>query len=101
MQPSAATEYSFKAKPFHHSPTGGWVFVTLPVKISAQIRQKHKWDEEGWGRLKARARINHTEWSTAIWFDTKQNTYLLPLKADIRKKEGIEAGKTLRVSVIL
>lgn len=101
MQPSAATEYSFKAKPFHHSPTGGWVFVALPVKVSAQIRQKHKWDEEGWGRLKARARINHTEWSTAIWFDTKQNTYLLPLKTEIRKRENIKPDTWLQVSITL
>jgi hypothetical protein len=101
MNLNPETEYSFKAKPFHHSPTGGWVFVALPVKVSAQIRQKHKWDEEGWGRLKARACINNTEWNSAIWFDTKQNTYLLPLKAEIRKKENIEAGKTLRVSVFL
>jgi hypothetical protein len=101
MELQKETEYSFKGKPFQYASTGGWVFVALPAKVSAQIRQKHKWDEEGWGRLKARARINSTEWKSAIWFDTKQNTYLLPLKAEIRKKENIEAGKTLRVSVFL
>ena len=94
-------EYSFKAKPFHHSPTGGWVFVALPVKVSAQIRQKHKWDEEGWGRLKARARINQTEWNTAIWFDSKKNSYLLPLKAEIRKRENIKPDKWLNITVTL
>ena len=36
---------------------------------------------EGWGRLKATAKIGNSEWATAIWFDTKINTYLLPLKA--------------------
>lgn len=101
MNPNPQAEYSFKAKPFHHSPTGGWVFVALPVKVSAQIRQKHKWDEEGWGRLKARARINQTEWNTAIWFDSKKNSYLLPLKAEIRKRENIKPDKWLNITVTL
>ena len=101
MELQMETDYSFKGKPFHHSPTGGWVFVALPVKVSAQIRQKHKWDEEGWGRLKARARINQTEWNTAIWFDSKKNSYLLPLKAEIRKRENIKPDKWLNITVTL
>jgi len=30
---------------------------------------------------------------------TKQSRYLLPLKADVRKKEGIALGNVLEVSV--
>jgi hypothetical protein len=45
------------------------------------------------GRLKATAQIGDSIWKTAIWFDTKLNTYLLPLKAAIRKKELIEIDK--------
>jgi len=55
-----------------------------------------KSEEEGWGRLKATARIGNCEWKTAIWFDTKMNTYLLPLKAEIRKKEMLEMGKDIK-----
>jgi hypothetical protein len=36
---------------------------------------------------------------TAIWFDTKVNTYLLPLKAEIRKKENFEIGKNIEAIV--
>lgn len=36
---------------------------------------------------------------TAIWFDTKKNTYLLPIKADIRNKEGIDEGDEVVVTV--
>ena len=55
--------------------------------------------EEGWGRLKATVKIGKNKWQTAIWFDTKMNTYLLPLKAEIRKKENIEVGKEVKVTV--
>lgn len=49
--------------------------------------------KEGWGRLKITARIGDSEWKTAIWLDTKHETYLLPLKAEIRKKENIAVDK--------
>ena len=40
-----------------------------------------------------------SEWKTAIWFDTKQDTYLLPLKAEIRKKENIVPDKDVEVII--
>ena len=78
---------------------GSWYFVSLPMEIAEEIRENLKWQEEGWGRLKATAKINHAEWETAIWFDTKMKTYLLPLKADIRRKEKLDIGNS--VSIIL
>lgn len=41
--------------------------------------------------------IGKTEWKTAIWFDSKMNTYLLPLKADTRKKEHMTIGKQVEI----
>lgn len=54
-----------------------------------EIRNAFRQQEEGWGRLQVLARLKQLEWKTAIWFDSKKQTYLLPLKAEIRKKEGI------------
>lgn len=88
-------QYQFIAKPWQHQGPGGWYFVSLPTKLSQEIRTVFKMDEEGWGRLKATAKIGSTEWQTAIWFDSKKNTYLLPLKADIRKKEQVLLDKTV------
>jgi hypothetical protein len=88
-------QYQFKAKPWQHQGPGGWYFVSLPTKLSKQIRTVFKMDEEGWGRLKVTAKISSTEWKTAIWFDSKHNTYLLPLKADIRKKEQLVLNKNV------
>ena len=55
--------------------------------------------EEGWGRLKAIAKLGNSQWETAIWFDTKHKTYLLPLKAEIRKKEKIVTNKDVKIIV--
>ena len=85
----------------YSSPKGGWFFVSLPAKISAEIRENFQWQEEGWGRLKSTARINAAEWETAIWFDTKLKTYLLPLKAEIRKSNSLEIGQNVKVEIEL
>jgi len=49
--------------------------------------------------MKATATIGTTQWDTAIWFDTKQNTYLLALKSDVRKKEKLEIDSVAEVTV--
>ena len=94
-------KYEFCEKSWQHSSPSGWYFVALPKEISKEIRSILKFQEEGWGRLKAVAKIGKSEWKTAIWFDTKINTYLLPLKAEIRKKENISAEKEIDVTIWL
>lgn len=91
--------FQFTATPWQHSGAGGWVFVALPEKMAKEIRTLFRDQEQGWGRLTATAKIGDTEWKSAIWFDTKRNTYLLPLKANVRKLENIDMTKKLKVMV--
>lgn len=51
--------------------------------------------------LKATARIGNTEWQSAIWFDTKADVYLLPLKAELRKKEKIQPEMMVEVVIYI
>ena len=92
-------KYEFSAKIWQHSSPNGWHFVSLPTDMAEEIRENLKWQEEGWGRLKATAKIGSSEWETAIWFDTKHKTYLLPLKAEIRKKENIKKQNEIQTIV--
>lgn len=96
-----AIKYRFSGEVWQHEASGGWYFVSLPQSISREIRTHHQWQEEGWGRLRAKAMINHTIWQTAIWFDTQRNTYLLPLKAAVRKKETVEIGQKIDLTLFL
>jgi hypothetical protein len=95
----AKIKYEFSANIWQNSAPGGWYFVSLPLELSNEIRGNLQRQEEGWGRLKAIAKIGNSEWSTAIWFDTKHNTYLLPIKADIRRHEKIELNYMLEISI--
>lgn len=87
--------YQFNAEVWQYSPPGGWYFLNIPEELSNEIRELFGCEEEGWGRLKAKAIIGKCEWQTSIWFDTKQKKYLLPLKAEIRKKENLISGMSI------
>jgi hypothetical protein len=92
-------QYEFTAIPWQHTGAGGWLFVAIPPDLAHEIRAHLKSEEEGWGRLKATAHIGKSTWATAIWFDTKWQTYLLPLKADVRKKEDLKVGHTYSITI--
>lgn len=92
-------KYEFSARVWRYASSGGWYFVSLPIKMAKEIRTHLKWQEQAWGRLKATAKLGDEQWETAIWFDTKKSTYLLPLKAEIRKKKKLVTGNTIKVTV--
>jgi len=84
---------------WRYESTGSWYFVNLPEIISKEIRDNLKWQEEGWGRMKATAEYENLRWETAIWFDTKMNTYALPIKAEIRKKLNLQINTNIEMTI--
>ena len=93
--------YNFEAQVWKSPGKGGWYFVTLPLKVTEQIRKNFQEYEEGWGRLKCQAKIENLVWETAIWFDTKAKSFLLPIKSEIRKKCGITDASIVKVEIIM
>jgi hypothetical protein len=76
-----------------------WHFVTLDKKSAAVVKKSQKGKKRvGWGSVPVVATIGETKWKTSIFPDSKSGSYLLPLKAQVRKKEGVEAGATISVS---
>ena len=92
-------KYEFSAKPWKHGGVASWYFVSLPYEVAREIREGFQTEERGWGRLPVTARVGDSEWKTSIFFDTKAKTYLLPLKAELRRKEGLEVGKSLEAFI--
>jgi hypothetical protein len=78
-----------------------WHFVTLPKKQSEVIKRAFGASSRGWGSLPVVATIGKTSWRTSIFPDRKAGAYLLPLKAEVRKKEGIHAEDSIQLTVTL
>ena len=92
-------KYEFSASLWRYDSPAGWHFVSLPKTLSVEIREHYKWQEEGWGRMKVVAGIGKTTWDTAIWFDTKMDTYILPIKAEIRKKLKLNINSSIDLEI--
>ena len=80
---------------------GGWTFVSLPAEASEEIRDRAAGRRRGFGPVRVRATVGGSTWTTSIFPDSARNAYVLPVKAGIRKAEGLEAGDVATVSVEL
>ena len=79
----------FKAKVWIYPGNGAWHFVTLDKTNGLKVK-KHQEGKlrRGWGAVKVEVRLGKSSWATSI-FPVKDGTYLLPIKSEIRKKEGV------------
>lgn len=82
-------------------PGDNWVFVSLPADASEQIRHMTAGERRGFGSVRVQARIGTTTWRTSIFPDGTRNVYVLPVKAGVRKAQGLAAGDMARVVVEL
>jgi len=49
----------------------------------------------GFGAVKVSVSVGQTKWRSSVFPDAKSGRYLLPLKAEVRKKVKIAAGDTI------
>lgn len=85
----AKAVYTLSSKVIVYPGMGGWRFLMLPKKSSEEIKGKFGRSARGWGSLPVSVTVGKTAWDTSIFPDKKSSTYLLPLKAKIRKVEHI------------
>lgn len=90
--------FDFEAPLWLYSGKGAWHFITLPTDIASAVRL-FSGPRRGFGQLPVSARIGGTVFKSSIFPDAKSGSYLLPVKADVRKREKIAAGDPVRVSL--
>lgn len=74
-------------------------FVTVPEEGSQAIKSAEKFVTYGWGMIPVKVQIGETEWKTSLW--PKDDKYIVPVKASVRKAEKIGEGDTVRVRLEL
>lgn len=87
-----------KGRAWEWQGKGAWHFVTIDAKIAQAIKNDWHWPRRGFGSIPVLVTVGKTAWKTSI-FPEKGGTYLLPLKKDVRKKEGIAIGKDITISL--
>lgn len=92
MKPSL---YKVKSKVWLYPGAAAWHFVSIPKKQSDDIKKRFATVKRGWGSLRVVVTLGKTSWKTSIFPDKRSGEFLLPLKADVRKKEGIQYDDTV------
>jgi hypothetical protein len=78
-----------------------WRFLGLPKKQGQEIKERFGSQAKGWGSLPVSVTIGKTTWDTSIFPDKKSGSYLLPLKAKIRKVEDIDDDAVVFFKLVL
>lgn len=81
--------------------TDSWVFVSLPVEASEEIRERADGPRRGFGSMRVRVTLGGSTWTTSIFPDSARGAYVLPIKRAVRKAEALDAGDIATVTVEL
>jgi hypothetical protein len=72
-----------------------WFFVTVPAEQSRDLKAISGFVTYGWGVIPVHVQIGKTEWQTSLF--PKEDRYLVPIKASVRKAEHLEEGDEVTV----
>jgi hypothetical protein len=79
---------------------GRWHFITVPEEQSDEIRGHAFGSQRGFGSVRVEAKIRAVSWRTSV-FPLNSGGYLLPVKAEVRRKADIGAGDEVTVTLEL
>lgn len=92
-------QFDFAAEVWLYEVDAAWHFITVPADVSDQIDERTTGQRRGFGSVRVRVSIGATTWSTSVFPDSKRGAYLLPVKAEVRRREGLSAGSVAMVSL--
>ena len=96
------TAFEFEAPVWKWS--GGatsWHFITLPFDVTDEIDELCSESKRGFGSVRVRATIGSTSFTTSVFPSNEQKSFVLPVKAAVRKAEGLVEGDQVTVTVSL
>jgi Domain of unknown function (DUF1905) len=74
-----------------------WYFVTVPALQCRDLKAISGVVTYGWGMIPVHVQIGKAEWTTSLW--PKDDLYIVPIKASVRKAEGLAEGDTVTVQL--
>nr|BFE60834.1 DUF1905 domain-containing protein [Dactylosporangium thailandense] len=70
-------------------------FVTVPAAECAAIADLARMVSYGWGMIPVAVRVGGSQWTTSMF--AKDGGYIVPLRAAVRRSEGIDVGDVVTV----
>ena len=91
--------FTFEAQVIYWRGPSPFFYAPIPLHQAADIRAMAKLVTYGWGMIPVDAVVGGVAFYTALF--PKDETYLLPLKAAVRKKASVTAGDVISVAMTL
>ncbi len=81
--------------------TASWHFITLPFDLTDEIDDLTTNATRGFGSVRVNVTIGRTTWTTSIFPSKEQQSFILPVKAPVRKAESLSDASAARVHLEL
>jgi len=78
-----------------------WHFITLPFDTTDEIDDLTTETKRGFGSVRVRVTIGRSTWTTSLFPSNEQKSFILPVKAAVRKAEDLADGDTAKVRLEL
>ena len=89
--------FEFAAPLWRYPSPDGWYFISLPADVSGEINDMTVGIRRGFGSVRVVVKVGASSWRTSIFPDSKNGTFLLPVKKAVRLAEHLDAGGRVRV----
>jgi len=93
-------EIDFTAELWRWEGDGGWYFVTVPEQLSDELEDAHG-GRHGFGSIPVEVTVGATTWRTSIFPSSHHHAFVLPMKKQVRTREGIEEGDQVSVALLV
>jgi len=77
---------------------GSWHFLTIPEDLCGEFRAQSLLRRGGFGSVRVEARNDDVTWRTSV-FPQKSGGYILPVKADVRRRADIGPGEEVDLTL--
>lgn len=78
-----------------------WHFLPVTKNVGVEIKESFGKSARGFGSLPVTVEIGKSKWNTSIFPDKTSGSYMLPVKASVRKAEDIHAGEKVTFTITL
>jgi hypothetical protein len=94
----SSLNYEFTTRLWRWAGPSAWHFLTLPTAAADEIRFFNG-SAKGFMPVACMATIGETTWKTSVFPDAKHGSYLLAVKAEVRKKENLRVDDEVTVKL--
>jgi len=92
-------QWSFDAELWSSESFAAWAFLTLPRDVGEDVRMLSG-PPNGFGSVRVEVRLGSSVWRTSV-FPDKARGYVLPMKSQVRRKEALELGDRVTLTLSL